>query len=164
MEWIADMGGYFSGWLVPAMMALMVVEVFMRYVLENPPMIADEFSAYLLVAISYLGLAYTWRQKGHVRITIFVSRFPAKFSSWLRLITLTLNFIFLLALSQTGYKMIAYALQINLRSSTWLTFPLFWPQLTVFIGFVLLTLLLMVEVVRAIGKIRAGENVEEARL
>ena len=158
------MGGYLSGWLVPVMMVLMVVEAFMRYVIEKPPMIADEFSAYLLVAISYLGLAYTWRQKGHVRITIFVSRFPPRFSSWLRLVTLLLNFIFLLALSQTGYKMIVYALQINLRSSTWLTFPLFWPQLTVFIGFILLTLLLLVEIARAIDKIRAGENVEEASL
>jgi TRAP-type C4-dicarboxylate transport system permease small subunit len=162
VDWIADMGGYFSGWLVPVMMLLVVVEVFMRYVLERPPMVADEFSAYLLVAISYLGLAYTWRQKGHVRITIFVGRFSPRSSSWVRLITLLLNLIFLLALTQTGYKMIVYALKINLRSSTWLTFPLFWPQLTVFIGFVLLTLVLVVEIVRAIGKIRSGENVEEA--
>jgi hypothetical protein len=39
--------------------------------------------------------------------------------------------------------------------------PLFWPQLTVFIGFMLLTLLVGVDIIRAIGKIRAGEKVEE---
>ena len=37
--------GYLSGWLVPLMMILVAVEVFMRYVLHNPPMLADEFSA-----------------------------------------------------------------------------------------------------------------------
>jgi len=34
--------GYLSGWLVPSMMILVTVEVFMRYVLHDPPMVADE--------------------------------------------------------------------------------------------------------------------------
>lgn len=158
---IADMGGYLSGWLVPMMMILVAVEVFMRYVLLQPPMVADEFSAYMLVALSYLGLAYTWRQGGHVRITLLASWLPSRVSSWVRLIALILVFIFLVGLTHAGYKMIMYALKINLRSETWLIFPLFWPQLTVFIGFVLLTLVLVVEIARAIIKIRAGEPVEE---
>jgi len=157
---IADLVGYFSGWLVPLMMILIAVEVFMRYVLHQPLMVADEFSAYMLVALSYLGLAYTWRQGGHVRISILVSRFPSRVSSWVRLISLIMVLIFLIGLDQAGYKMIMYALKINLRSSTWLTIPLFWPQLTVFIGFILLTLLLVAEIARTIVKIRAGEKVE----
>jgi TRAP-type C4-dicarboxylate transport system permease small subunit len=157
---IADLVGYFSGWLVPLMMILIAVEVFMRYVLHQPLVVADEFSAYMLVALSYLGLAYTWRQGGHVRISILVSRFPSRVSSWVRLIALIMVLIFLIGLDQAGYKMIMYALKINLRSSTWLTIPLFWPQLTVFIGFILLTLLLVAEIARTIVKIRAGEKVE----
>lgn len=158
---IADLGGYFSGWLVPLMMMLVVVEVFMRYVLRQPLMVADEFSAYMLVALSYLGIAYTWRQGGHVRVAVLVSRLPSRASSWIRFIGLILVFIFLLELDRVAYKMIVYALKINLRSSTWLMVPLFWPQLTVFIGFMLLTLLVGVDIIRAIGKIRAGEKVEE---
>jgi hypothetical protein len=42
-----------------------------------------------------------------------------------------------------------------------LTFPLFWPQLTVFIGFIMLTLMLIVDIARAAGSIRAGEKVKE---
>ncbi len=57
--------------------------------------------------------------------------------------------------------MIVYARQIDLRSDTWLTFPLFWPQLTVFIGFVTLMLMIPVDIAKVIAKIRAGENVEE---
>ncbi|MDH4266554.1 MAG: TRAP transporter small permease subunit [Deltaproteobacteria bacterium] len=162
LEKIVDFGGYLSGWLVPLMMILVAVEVFMRYVLYQPLMVADEFSAYLLVALSYLGMAYTWKQGGHVRINLLVNRLPARVSGWIRLMALILVLIFLIGLDQAGYKMIMYALKINLRSETWLTFPLFWPQLTIFIGFLLLTLLLVVEVARTITKIRAGENVEEA--
>jgi TRAP-type C4-dicarboxylate transport system permease small subunit len=160
IEKIADLGGYFSGWLVPLMMMLVVVDVFMRYVLHQPLMVADEFSAYMLVALSYLGLAYTWRQKGHVRIEIFVNRLSSRAYSWIRLLGLILTLIFLIEMDRAAYKMITYALKINLRSSTWLTFPLFWPQLTVFIGFVLLTLLLIADIARAIAKVRVGEKVE----
>ena len=78
IEKVADFLGYVSGWLVPAMMLLVAVEVFMRYVLHDPAMVADEFSAYMLVALSYLGLSYTWRQGGHVRITLLVSRLPVQ--------------------------------------------------------------------------------------
>jgi TRAP-type C4-dicarboxylate transport system permease small subunit len=142
------------------MMMLVVVEVFMRYVLHQPLMVADEFSAYMLVALSYLGTAYTWRQGGHVRVTVLVSRLPSRGAGWIRFIGLILVLIFMIELDRVGYKMITYALQINLRSSTWLMVPLFWPQLTVFIGFVLLTLLLVVDIVRTFIKIRAGEKVE----
>ncbi len=157
---IADFFGSVSGWLVPLMMLLVAVEVFMRYVLHDPAMVADEFSAYMLVGLSYLGLAYTWRQGGHVRITLLVSRLPAKIASWIRLFVLIMIFIFMVGITHAGYTMIIYARQIGLRSDTWLTFPLFWPQLTVFIGFLLLTLTLTVEIARVIAKIRAGENVE----
>jgi len=160
LEKIAYLGGYYSGWLVPLMMVLVVVEVFMRYVLHQPLMVADEFSAYMLVAVSYLGTAYTWRQGGHVRVTVLVSRLSSRVSSWMRLTGLILVFIFMIELDRVSYKMITYALQINLRSSTWLMFPLFWPQLTILIGFVLLTLLILVDIVQSVIKIRAGEKVE----
>jgi TRAP-type C4-dicarboxylate transport system permease small subunit len=160
VEKIAYLGGWFAGWLVPLMMMLVVVDVFMRYVMNRPLMVSDEFSAYMLVALSFLGLAYTWREKGHVRIEILVNRFPPRIYGWVRLLGLILTLIFMIEMDLAAYKMIAYALQINLRSSTWLMFPLFWPQLTVFIGFVMLTLLLIVDIARAAFKVRAGERVE----
>ena len=153
--------GYLSGWLVPLMMMLVVVDVFMRYVLRQPLMVSDEFSAYMLVACSFLGFAYTWRQKGHVRIEILVTRFSTKLYGWVRLLGLIATLIFMLEMDRAAWKMITYALQINLRSSTWLTFPLFWPQLTIFIGFVILTLMLIADISRVIVKVRAGKKVEE---
>jgi TRAP-type C4-dicarboxylate transport system permease small subunit len=160
VEKIAYLGGYYSAWLVPLMMMLVVVEVFWRYVLHQPLMIADEFSAYMLVVLSYVGTAYTWRQGGHVRVTVLVSRLAPRAAGWIRFIGLILVLIFMIELDRVSYKMITYALQINLRSSTWLMVPLFWPQLTVFIGFILLTLLLVVDIVRTFIKIRTGEKVE----
>jgi TRAP-type C4-dicarboxylate transport system permease small subunit len=156
----ADFVGYLSGWLVPLMMMLVVVDVFMRYVMRQPLMVADEFSAYMLVALSFLGFAYTWRQGGHVRVEVVVNHLPPRLYAWVRLIGLILTFIFMIAMDRAAYKMIVYALEMKMRSSTWLMFPLFWPQLTIFVGFVLLTLMLAVDIVQAGVKLRAGKSAE----
>jgi TRAP-type C4-dicarboxylate transport system permease small subunit len=161
MDKIAYVCGLIGSGLVPIMVFMVAVEVFMRYVLKNPPMIADEFSAYMLVALSYLGLAVTWRQGGHVRITLLVSRLPVKLAGWLRLVVLIIIFIFMVAITHSAFSMVVYAYEINLRSDTWLTFPLIWPQLTVFIGFLILTLILPADIVKVYRKIRAGESVEK---
>lgn len=157
---ITDFGGYLSGWLVPLMVVLVAYEVFMRYVMHNPPMVADEFSAYMLVALSYLGIAYTWREGGHIRITILVRRLPFMVANWIRLLVLIINLLFLIGITHASFKMISYALKINLRSETWLTFPLFWPQLTIFIGFLILLVTIGVDIVNVIRAIANRESVE----
>jgi TRAP-type C4-dicarboxylate transport system permease small subunit len=157
---VANFVGYLSAWLVPIMMMLVVVDVFMRYVMQRPLMVADEFSAYMLVALSFLGFAYTWRQGGHVRVEAVVKFLPPRLYDWVRLIGLILTFIFMVEMDRVAFKMIAYALQMKMRSSTWMMFPLFWPQLTIFVGFVLLTLMLVGDIVQAGVKLRAGKIAE----
>jgi TRAP-type C4-dicarboxylate transport system permease small subunit len=157
---LANFVGYLSGWLVPLMMMLVVVDVFMRYVMQQPLMVADELSAYMLVTLSFLGFAYTWRQGGHVRVEVAVNYLPPRLKSWVRLIGLILTFIFMIEMDRAAYKMIVYAIQMKMRSSTWMMFPLFWPQLTIFVGFVLLTLMLAVDIVQTGGKLRAGKKAE----
>ncbi|MFC1956333.1 TRAP transporter small permease subunit [Chloroflexota bacterium] len=162
IESIANIGGYFSGWLVPVMIALIFVEVFMRYVLNRPPAVADEFSAYMLVALSVLGVAYTWRQKGHVRITALVSRLSPKAASWLRLITLVFVFLFVLGLFQGSYEFMASSFKLHRASSTWFHTPLQGPHMTMAIGFAIFLLVLIVDIARAIVNIKAGKSAEEA--
>jgi TRAP-type C4-dicarboxylate transport system permease small subunit len=157
---LADIVGYLSGWLVPLMMMLVVVDVFMRYVMLRPLMVADEFSAYMLVALSFLGFAYTWRQRGHVRVEILVSRLSSRASDRIRLVGLVVSLLFMLEMDRAAFKMIVYAHQMKMRSSTWMMFPLFWPQLTIFVGFVLLTLVLVVDIARIWGKLRIGTTAE----
>jgi TRAP-type C4-dicarboxylate transport system permease small subunit len=160
IEKVAYLGGILSGWLVPCMMVLVVADVFMRYVMRRPLMVADEFSAYMLVALCYLGLAYTWREGGHVRIEILVRRLSPRLHDRVRLAGLALVFVFMLELDRAAWKMIVYAHQMKLRSSTFFMVPLFWPQLTVFIGFVMLTLLVLADAVQLGAKIRAGGRTE----
>lgn len=162
IESISNIGGYFAGWLVPLMMMLVLFEVIMRYVMHQPPIVADEFSAYMLVALSFIAMAYTWKEKGHVRITALVSRLPARVSSWARLIALVLALALAVVLTQASYAYLAYSFKLHMASPTHLRVPLQGPQTPLLIGFIILTLLLIVEIAKAVIKMRSGESVEEA--
>jgi len=126
-------------------------------------MVADEFSGYLLVALSFLGAAYTWKEKGHIRITALVSRLPQRVSSWIRLITLVLAFAFSIVLTQSSYNYMAFSFKINMLSPTVNRFPLQGPQMTIAIGYTVLCLLIAVEIAKAIVKMRSGRSVDEER-
>jgi len=145
------------------MMVLVLVEVFMRYILNRPLMVADEFSGYILVALTFLGAAYTWKERGHVRITAMISRLPPRVASWTRLIGLVLVFVFAIILSWAGYHFTAFSFRLGISSATWLHTPLQVPQITIFVGFILLALLLIVEVAKAIVNVRCGRSIDEER-
>ena len=158
---LVNVSGHVFGWLVAIMMLLVLFEVFMRYIVGQPPLVADEFSAYMLVALSFLGMAYTWKEKGHVRITALVSRLPSKVSSWLRLITLVLGFAFILAITQSSYAFLIASFERGATSSTYFRTPLQGPHMTIPIGFTILALVLIVEIIKAIRSIRSGKSIEE---
>ena len=161
IEKIADKLGEWAAWLVVAMFSLVLIEVFMRYVLNKPLMVADEISALMLVAMTYLGAAYAFRQGQHVRITAFVKRLPPKVSSWLRVVTLTLVLSLSIILAISSYELMAFSFKMNLSSETWLRIPLRWPQLTIPIGFTLMSIVLVLEIVNAVIKIKSKRSVEE---
>lgn len=158
---VVNIFGYFSAWLVLLMVVLIFAEVFMRYALNAPLMLADEFGAYMLVALCFMGAAYTWKEKGHVRIVFLVSRLPPRVANWLRLITLALAFIFMALLAQASYGFMAVSFKLGLSSTTWLRTPMQGPHMAVAIGFTLLSLLLLVEIVRAVINIRIGIGADE---
>ena len=157
---ITNVGGYIAEWSVLVMIGLILVEVFMRYVLHRPLRIADEFSAYILAGMSYLGAAYTWKKKGHVRVTSLVGTFSSRVASWLRVVTLVFALAFAFVLSWAGYTYLAFSFRMGMKSSTWLNFPLKWVQLPLVIGFILLLILLVENIFRAISDLWSGRNVE----
>ena len=162
VESLSNLVGYFSGWLVPTMAILVFIEVISRYVFRRALLVGDEFAAYMLVALCFLGAAYTWREKGHVRITALVSRLPTKVASWLRLVTLTLVFLFVVGLCQASYGFMAMSFKLHMASASWLRFPLQGPHMTLPIGFAILAVILMVDIARTVMNIRAGKSAEEA--
>ena len=64
--------------LLAAITAAVCLEVFMRYVLNDPLVWVVEFSEYALLYICFLGTAWALREGNHVRVDIFLSAFSQR--------------------------------------------------------------------------------------
>lgn len=62
----------FSGWIAGIMiviaMVLIVAEIIWRTGFSSTLYIADEYAGYLMTMITFCGLAYTLRERGHIRM------------------------------------------------------------------------------------------------
>lgn len=157
IETLSTVGGYFSGCLVIIMIFLIMFEVFMRYALRCPPIIADEVSAYMYVVLSFIALAYAWKEKAHIRIEVLVSRLPQKLAKWLRLVTLVMALSYAFVASIVAYNFVLESYMRDLRSNTWLRVPLYLPEISLVIGFSLLSLMLIIEIIKAGTNISASK-------
>ena len=151
IEKVSDVvSGYLQAALIFLLMVMLLVEVLSRYILNAPLSISEELGGYLLVAITFIGLAYTWKEKGHVRVVLLVSRLPEKIKQRLRLATLIIAVSFCFPLIKACYDLLQDSLLFEARSGSWLRTPLVYPQTILIIGAVLLLLQLIAEVIKAI--------------
>ena len=154
------LGGHLMGWLLMVLMFMILVEVLTRYILQSPLSIAEEYGGYMLVAITFLGLGYTWKEGGHVRVEWVINALSLKVQSWLRLITLIMATAFALIMIKASYDLVSYSYLFGTRSGSWLRTPLIWPQIVLIIGAVLLFIQLIAELIRAVGNLKkAGREV-----
>ena len=144
------LSGYLQAGIIFFLMVMLLAEVLTRYILRSPLSIADEMGGYLLVAITFMGLAYTWKEKGHVRVSLLISRLPDKFGRQLRFITLILATVFTLPLIKACYDLISDSLLFESRSGSWLRTPLAYPQTILLIGAIMLFLQLVAEIIKTI--------------
>ncbi|MBI4286413.1 MAG: TRAP transporter small permease [Chloroflexi bacterium] len=160
IEAISKVGGYFSGALVFILMLLIMYEVFTRFVISKPAGYADEISGYLFLAIGFIALAYTWQQRGHVRVEALVTRLPRRVARWIRLATLVIALAFVGLSTQVAYAFLVDIYKRQLVSMTQLRIFLLWPLIPLGVGFALLLLQIIAEFVRAIGAIKEGKGEE----
>jgi len=150
IEKVTDvLSGHLQAGIIFFLMIMLLVEVLTRYVLRSPLSIADEMGGYLLVSITFMGLAYTWKEKGHVRVSLLINRLPDKFANLLRFIMLILATAFTLPLIKACYDLISDSLLFESRSGSWLRTPLAYPQTILLIGAILLFLQLVAEIIKA---------------
>jgi TRAP-type transport system small permease protein len=152
------LSGQVQGILLFLLMCLVLVDVATRYLLQNPLSIAEEYGAYMLVAITCLGLAYTWKEKTHVRIEVLVDRLPLRAKRVLRLITLLIAFLFTLFMIPASYQLLSFSFMFGTRSGGWLRTPIAWPQITILIGALLLFFQLIVEIIKAVKAIQGDRK------
>lgn len=138
VDQINNVLAYLAAFILGASVLLILLEIFLWNVFEVSTIIADEYSAYGLAAIVFLGAGYTLKNNGHIRITLVVNHIPAVMSRFLKRLAVTTSTIFMGYLLYYLYKMIAGTMRYGSTSGTLTETPLWIPQTIMFVGAVAL--------------------------
>ncbi len=164
IEGMAHWSALLCASLIVFMALLVTYEVVLRYVFRKAPMIADEFSAYILVTLVFIGLAYTMQTKTHVRVEAVTNLLPPKVRNWVRLFTLLVFLAYAIVLLPQGWALVLRSRKWGLVSETHLLTPEWIPQLVVPLGLALLILYLLLEVARAVRTVIRSAPSDTQRL
>ena len=142
IERITGAFGLLAAWLVVPLVLAICYEVFSRYVLNNPTLWAYEIG-YMATGTNFmLGIAYTLRERGHIRIDVLYGRFSDRTRAVIDAIGIAfflLPVAFWLSLKLWGYAYDAYLTGETTGESAWN--PVVWPFRSMFfLGFIILSM------------------------
>ena len=134
--------GYLSGVCILLITLLIVAQVIGRLFGFIVPS-AEDFSGYSLAAATFLGLAYTFREGGHIRVTLAIQALPPKIRKLQE--GLILLFASLLAIYMAIYIIhLAWESYVFEEVSYgYIPVPIWIPQVPVALGMVMLAVALM---------------------
>lgn len=155
MRQVNSLGGGLAAVLMWVMVAIVCLDVFTR-LLGHSFLWVSEVSVYLLIAIAFLGIGYTFDRDGHFAITSLVDKFPRKPRLLMELVVVALSFAFTLLLTAGSLGLIRFAASMSLESPTVLRIPLSWPYSLITIGCVFLALSLLIRGTLLVRALRHG--------
>ena len=154
-DWVARI----SAVLLGLMTLLILVEIFVWNVFEKTTLIADEYCAYGLAAIIFLGAGYCLKERGHIRITLVLGFLPQKLSRIITCIATGVTTIFMGYLWWYLLKMVRAAIRYNSTSGTLTNTPIWIPQTLMLIGAACFFLQLVATTIKTYQAIESGEEI-----
>jgi len=123
-----------SAVILGLMSILILVEIFIWNLFEKTTLIADEYSAYGLAAIIFMGAGYCLKEKGHIRITLVLGFLPKKPARVVTFISTLITTVFMGYLWWYLFKMVKSAIRYESTSGTLTNTPLWIPQAIMLVG------------------------------
>ena len=141
------------------MTLLILVEILLWNIFDKSTIIADEYSAYGLAAIVFLGAGYCLKQRGHIRIALLLNLLPKKAERTVTFVVTVICTLFMGYLLIKLYEMTVAAFRYGSTSGTLSNTRLWIPQsLMLFGGFVFFLQLIASSIETFLG-IRQGEDI-----
>jgi len=151
--------GAIAALLIMPLIAALIIEVFSRHVLGKPTVWAFEISYMVMGTLFVLGMANALRLKQHVSVDLLTMKMPVKVASSIRAVfyIAVLPIIAWLTWELAFYFYEAYESGERSGRSAWN--PIVWPiYFTWFLGFLLLVLQLLAELLKEIIIIFSGKE------
>ena len=152
--------GALAAWLVIPLIAASCYEVFSRYVMDEPTLWAFEVGTMMMGTHFLIGLAYTLREGGHVRVDVFYGRASRRAKALIDAFTYVGLLLPLTAWLIHGFaRKVITAYETQERSGLSAFNPVIWPfRAVMFAAFVLLFLQALAELLRCYAVLRHHEK------
>jgi C4-dicarboxylate transporter DctQ subunit len=138
--------------IVFAMMVVVVYGVIMRYIFNLPLRWVAELSEFMMVALTFLALAYVQRRRKHISITFVIERQSEKAKAIIGLATTLAALVIFVLLTWASWGFAVKAWRSSFVSDA-AAFPLFPPRLFVPLGAGVMCLQLLADLVHGIGSL-----------
>lgn len=139
------------GAAITIVMALSITySVFQRYILNTPQVWTDELMGYLMVALVMFGLGETVRRGDHINVDLFTARLGPRGQAAARIWGLAAMIAVAAVLLVRSWDMIAFSRMVGLLSDGYLAVPIWIPQSSLLIGFSLMILASVNQMLRII--------------
>lgn len=125
---------YFTGILAGIATGLAFYQVVSRYVVGKAPDGIEESVLYLVIWAVFVISSTLAREDGHVGSDIIINIMPYNIQRIVKLITFFLALIFCFILIFYGFKIVAFAFEMNEKSQTRLRFPMWVAYLAIPVG------------------------------
>ncbi len=119
---------------------IVFISVFSRYFLNNPLEWSEEITAYMFVAVVFLGAADVASRNGHIRLNFLADRLERGKRKFLDIIMHGIALFWSSLICWSSWKTVIMAYDFEYASSSLLRFPLFIPYSFLATGILLLLL------------------------
>jgi len=152
---VSDVGTFLSSLFMILITVLIGLEVLLRSLFNTTTHISTEYSTYFFIALVSLGLGYTMKEDGHIRITLLTGRLKGK-PKMIQELALTMLALAISAfLLYFSVLMVYDTYSLGMKADTVSETPLYIPQITIPIGVLLLTFQLISRILRIIYDFRS---------
>jgi len=148
IDCLSDLLAKLSALVLGLMTCLILLEIFLWNLFKKTTLIADEYSAYGLAALIFLGCGYTLKEKGHIRIELILNLLPEGLARFLKIVAGSISTLLLGYITWQLGRMTFSAWHYGSTSGTLTATPLWVPQALIVIGAAMFTLQMAVETMK----------------
>ncbi len=149
---VSSAAGWCSALMILTAVVLTCQMIFVRFVLNGSTVWQTEIVVYLVIAATLVGLPFVQYQRGHVNVDLIPLALRGRARFGLAVLTLSLSIIITAVLLFYGYEYWHFAYKRRWTSDTVTAVPLWIPYLSLPVGFGLLLLQLLADLVALFTK------------
>jgi TRAP-type C4-dicarboxylate transport system permease small subunit len=154
IDTLSRIGGWSAGILMAIAFLLAIAEIATRSILGGTLYIADEYSGYLMALMTFIGLSYTLKERGHIRMMFLIHVLKGRAKTIYDMICLAVGFLFCLAFTWFTWNFfwdsVVNKSQSMQLSETYLAIP----QAFLPLGIILLALQFLAEFLKGVEVLR----------